>query len=430
MAIIGSGPAGISIASALIERGHKNILLIESGLMNYDAKQNKLGKIKAEGDLDSNYFQQHNLRLFGGASAVWGGFCAIMDERGFLNDEWPFKYSELTKYYPPAAKILELPEESWKTPSNKITGTNELIYKPFYLGNAPVRFGKKYLDLIQSSSSVDLLIGHTVTNIKANTSKVESLDVADSSANRTTTKVNHIVLACGGINNPRLLQLSGINNDMIGRCLMEHPHVYGYGRIIISDAIIKASREATGNRVDALRFTDDLCHKTGLLSFSVSLDDGRDNKGINHEGNNLLELGVSVRSEMHANKHNRVTLNTDQDWLQQPGTTINFNFNYDKQMKNAWRQLGASLLRGRLGRLTSYIPDFKITGGGHMIGTTRMGKELSTSCVDANAKVHGLDNLYIAGSSIFPAGGASNPTYTIVALSIRLAEHLSPKLTS
>jgi choline dehydrogenase-like flavoprotein len=61
---------------------------------------------------------------------------------------------------------------------------------------------------------------------------------------------------------------------------------------------------------------------------------------------------------------------------------------------------------------------------GHHIGTTRMSSDPAQGVVDANLKVHTLDNLYVAGSSVFASTGISNPTFTIVALSIRLAEHL------
>ena len=50
--------------------------------------------------------------------------------------------------------------------------------------------------------------------------------------------------------------------------------------------------------------------------------------------------------------------------------------------------------------------------------------EPESGVVDPNLKVHGIDNLYVAGSSVFPTCGTSNPTMTIVALSIRLADHL------
>ena len=60
----------------------------------------------------------------------------------------------------------------------------------------------------------------------------------------------------------------------------------------------------------------------------------------------------------------------------------------------------------------------------HHIGTTRMATDPAVGVVDENAKVHGVSNLYVAGSSIFPTGGHANPTLTIVAHALRLAEHL------
>ena len=65
---------------------------------------------------------------------------------------------------------------------------------------------------------------------------------------------------------------------------------------------------------------------------------------------------------------------------------------------------------------------------GHHMGTTKMGINQNDSVVDQNCKVHGLKNLYIAGSSVFPTFGFANPTLTIVALSIKLADHLIQKL--
>lgn len=61
------------------------------------------------------------------------------------------------------------------------------------------------------------------------------------------------------------------------------------------------------------------------------------------------------------------------------------------------------------------------------MGSTRMGKDPKLSVTNAHGQVHGVDNLYIAGSSLFPSVGAANPTLTIVALSLRLATHLAGK---
>jgi choline dehydrogenase-like flavoprotein len=60
----------------------------------------------------------------------------------------------------------------------------------------------------------------------------------------------------------------------------------------------------------------------------------------------------------------------------------------------------------------------------HHIGTTRMSLRPEDGVVDANSRVHGIDNLYVTGSSVFPTSGHANPTLTIVALAVRLAAHL------
>ncbi len=64
----------------------------------------------------------------------------------------------------------------------------------------------------------------------------------------------------------------------------------------------------------------------------------------------------------------------------------------------------------------------------HHIGTTRMGSDPATSVVDANLLLHATSNLYVSGASVFPTSGCANPTYTIVALAVRLAEHLAEAL--
>jgi choline dehydrogenase-like flavoprotein len=69
----------------------------------------------------------------------------------------------------------------------------------------------------------------------------------------------------------------------------------------------------------------------------------------------------------------------------------------------------------------------KVTSNWHHMGTTRMHDDPRQGVIDRHCAVHGLSNFYIAGSSVFPTGGRANPTLTIVALAIRLADHL--KLT-
>ncbi len=69
-----------------------------------------------------------------------------------------------------------------------------------------------------------------------------------------------------------------------------------------------------------------------------------------------------------------------------------------------------------------------LRGSYHHIGTTRMASDPRRGVVDANCRVHGLTNLFVAGSSVFPTSGCHNPTLTIVALALRLANHLKSRL--
>jgi choline dehydrogenase-like flavoprotein len=68
-------------------------------------------------------------------------------------------------------------------------------------------------------------------------------------------------------------------------------------------------------------------------------------------------------------------------------------------------------------------------GGWHQMGTTRMHRSPKQGVVNENCQVHGISNLFIAGSSVFPTSGNAGPTLTIVALAIRLADHVKRLMT-
>lgn len=82
--------------------------------------------------------------------------------------------------------------------------------------------------------------------------------------------------------------------------------------------------------------------------------------------------------------------------------------------------MGAFSLSDDPGELSGVVVDI-----GHHMGTTRMATDPARGVVDANCTVHGVENLHIASCSVFPTSGVSNPTFTMLALSIRLADHLT-----
>lgn len=133
---------------------------------------------------------------------------------------------------------------------------------------------------------------------------------------------------------------------------------------------------------------------------------------------------------------NRVTLSGNLDRLGCPKIQLTWKIrDLDKlTMRTFHRVLKEELLKFRIGELRSPLLDDTLTewpiknDASHHMGTTRMGNDPATSVVDLNCKVHGIENLYIGGSSVFPTVGYANPTFTIVALAVRLAEHIKTKI--
>ena len=76
------------------------------------------------------------------------------------------------------------------------------------------------------------------------------------------------------------------------------------------------------------------------------------------------------------------------------------------------------------------LEEFKSLGAWHHMGGTRAGTNTKESVVDRNLKIHGLDNIYVSGSSNFTTGGFTNPTFTIIQLAIRLSEKIKERLYS
>ena len=135
-----------------------------------------------------------------------------------------------------------------------------------------------------------------------------------------------------------------------------------------------------------------------------------------------------VQLEQVPDPDNRVRLSTTNDRFGRP--TARLDVAYDRQLAAAARSLEVAADElGLNGRLLAKEMKQKYRAGSfdffwHHMGTTRMGEDPRSSVVDQNCRVHGLDNLFIAGSSVFPTSGTAGPTLTVVALAIRLADHI------
>lgn len=428
--IIGSGPAGCSIAHLLsLSRPDLTILLVEAGLEDRDKNQSFFSSITATGDLPSEYYPQHSRKIFGGGSSIWNGYCAPMEKRAFLAGEWPLEYEELERFYPIAAEILELPSASYEAGTLGRHISDDIVYRPFYL-SPPVRFYEKYFDVLIERPNLHIALGCTCKTIRHSGATVESITLETGYHETLSEKKVHpqkLVLAAGGLGNPALLLANNIGlHSPVGKFFSEHPHIYQAGTLIldkdiIDDVILKNAGQGI---VHALQLSDKFCLQGNILSSSVSFDlsDISEHLLLGERRPSYVSNAI-VRSEMPMLASNQISL-LHKEKLED--IRVNLEFQYTDMARKCWEHFSRMILANGIGRCSEIpVSVADITGGGHYIGTTRMGISLHESVVDMNCKVHDIDNLYLAGSSVFSAAGAANPTFTIVALAARLADHFS-----
>lgn len=142
--------------------------------------------------------------------------------------------------------------------------------------------------------------------------------------------------------------------------------------------------------------------------------------------------------EQAAHPDNRVTLGRGRDMFGCPQLELHWHWpqaDIDQTLR-AQTLIARELARAGLGRLQlAHDPAgrpniVRPVGSHHLMGTTRMHEDARQGVVDADCRVHGIGNLFIAGSSTFPAGGYANPTLTIVAMALRLADLLKQELAA
>jgi choline dehydrogenase-like flavoprotein len=127
---------------------------------------------------------------------------------------------------------------------------------------------------------------------------------------------------------------------------------------------------------------------------------------------------------------NRVTLGPGRDALGLPRSHVIWRWREDDQrsLDQARRILARDLERSGVGRIVPIAGTTLDPNAHHHLGGTRMHRDPRQGVVDENCRVHATANLFVAGSSVFPTGGFANPTLTIVALALRLADHLERAL--
>ncbi len=140
-------------------------------------------------------------------------------------------------------------------------------------------------------------------------------------------------------------------------------------------------------------------------------------------------LTVINYCEQAPNPESRVYLGDKRDSLGMPKLVLDWRLGEQElaSISRLHEVLGRQVKGAGLGELESNPQDIdqaRFTDASHHIGTLRMSSDPKTGVVDGHCKVHGMENLYVAGSAVFPTAGHANPTLTIIALVLRLADRL------
>jgi choline dehydrogenase-like flavoprotein len=135
--------------------------------------------------------------------------------------------------------------------------------------------------------------------------------------------------------------------------------------------------------------------------------------------------------EQTPDRENRVTLGTERDrhGCRLPAVHWRWSQEDDARVARAQEMMAAAIGAAGLGRFDIARREGRTdlsypAGAHHPMGATRMHADPRQGVVDADCRVHGVENLFVAGTSVFPTGGSANPTLTVVALALRLAAHL------
>jgi choline dehydrogenase-like flavoprotein len=510
--IVGAGAAGISIAKYL-NGSNISICLVESGGFEFEEETQSLYQGKNVG---RKYFplDTARLRYFGGTTNHWTGWCSPLEEIDFQQRDWvpysgwPLTLKDLEPYYIQAQKWCNVGPyryqlSDWEADDFKLLEVlpEKLATKFWQFSPAPTRFGITYRAELEQATHIQVLLHANVVEVVSNQSAqaVESVKITTLDMTKTgTIRAKVVVLACGALENPRLLLVSnhvqttglGNQNDNVGRFFMEHPLVDSARLVTLKDSRSLAYynnitiRNGTHLR-PALKGSEIAQQKYQILNVAVlmysadgqkdeigypaakklfkALKSGKFSSQFRNDVINLVNdldglaetlyyrfkgtqkplpdntnIKVMSYAEQRPNPNSRVLLDSETDQLGLPRIKLDWQLTeLDKRSIRITNQLiGEELGRMELGRLQLVdwlqSEDDHIEAGGqyHHMGTTRMSEDPKQGVVDKNCRVHGLANLYIAGSSVFATSGNSNPTLTIVALAMRLAEHLKKQVLS
>lgn len=514
--IVGSGPAGLSIAKEFAGT-NTQVWVVESGGYTEEPDTQALYEIESVGVPRMPQERVRN-RILGGSTHTWFGRCAPFNEMDFQQRDWvpysgwPIELESLVPYLERASKNLGLGpsyydqrlERDLNAAASAPKFDSSLLRNQFWqyskvsnTNREPVRFGPNFFPKLKDVPNIHVLMHANVTHINTNQqgTKVESVDVSTLEHKQARIQARVVILCCGGVENARLLLASnrivpqgvGNQNDTVGRFLADHPgtvlgtfapkhftkinnyfgnywlfnqagkHYYNRG-IALSPEIQKRegllncaaylnTTTANDDPWEAMKRLRDRIKKVRQVSTPMHRDvlallahPGTVAQGLYQHRvvkrppvSRAKELEVYCLTEQLPNPDSRVMLSEQKDALGMPLSKIDWRIS-DLE-KQSVRRLGQLIQQEsqRLKLPPLILEDWldsdepwrhRMKDRSHPTSTTRMSINPKEGVVDSNCQVHGVDGLFVAGSSTFPTTGYANPTLMIISMSIRIADWL------
>jgi len=494
--VVGSGPAGMALATALADRG-ANVLVLESG--GSRTQDDPLNDVEVTG-LPFPGARSGRARGFGGTGERWAGQCRPLDpldlqQRSWVpGSGWPVGGEELAPWVRQASAFLALDGATY-TPADLASA---LILPPIdpsllqwrVLRYSPEhRVGTRLRSRAGSDLRLTVVTDATATGLLRQDDRVTGVRAVSRHGEVRELSAAQTVLAAGTIENARLLLLAGADGapvpgdggGWVGRGLQDHPHWLA-GELVDPDPAVGVafqSASAPGGRARvklALPAEQQQAFRTLNAVIDVELDHGPGSavgaakrlweayqqrqrpesplrelallmghprttarelaarrRGTGSPPDRHTRLLVRVQTEQPPAGESRVVLGQARDVLGCRRAAVYWTVGPDEHRTfttavQLARQAFAGAGLGRLevepwlGDLAAFrhrAQDFY-----HHAGTTRMASLEADGVVDPQGAVHGTVGLYIVGGSVFPTSGYANPTLTIVALALRLAERL------
>ena len=482
--IIGAGIAGLAL-SQLLKLKEKKVLLVESGdfKFNKEINQYSYAKVKNLGNWPSeNYASYHSrVRMFGGNANVWGGWCMELDEHDYTqNITWNILKADLKIHYKKAYELLNIIPQNIDPDE-----LNMKSIKPYPINIQRGNYIKHSREYLEKVENIDVLIKTKLINMNLDENKICSIILENLDGNTNEVKLKKLILAAGGIETTRMLMnylpYENLNHNL-GKYFMEHLQIQ-VGRVSIKNPLINKFIKTYSPPTVKHLFDDKLEEmETKYFSgFQPTNQEVRNyfvlrnsnvyqsrslyrlrhiilTRNLTSTGSikikDLLSLVIDVldmfvikfKSAFTKNKSYSVVLHLEQKpdegnqiYIDSDNNTI-LDWNITNEdfvnLKNSIKDLNIifsemksdfelnDIFKSDEKKLKNYL-EKNIFGIGHHMGTTKMGQNENDSVCDLSQRYHGIDNLIINSTSVFPTGGIANPTLTMLALTSRLAERLN-----